>query len=43
MQITQMPDKDMGALGKRLNASWEEREFVSVALDEIMEMFNRVF
>ena len=37
-----MPDNDMEVLGKVLRASWEEREFASVALDEIMEMFNRV-
>ena len=41
-QIARMPDNDMEVLGKVLRASWEEREFASVALDEIMEMFNRV-
>ena len=41
-QIARMPDKDMEVLGKVLTATWEEREFASLALDEIMEMFNRV-
>ncbi|CAN0029312.1 unnamed protein product, partial [Pylaiella littoralis] len=41
-QLARMPDDDMPVLGKLTSASWDKRPFASVALDEMMEMFNRV-
>ena len=37
-----MPDSDVAILARMTSASWEHRPFANVALDECMEMFNRV-
>ena len=37
-----MPDSDVAILARMTSASWEDRPFANVALDECMEMFDRV-
>ena len=37
-----MPDSDFAILARMTLASWEDRPFENVALDECMELFNRI-
>ena len=37
-----MPDSDVAILARMASASWEDRPFANIVLDECMEMFSRI-